>query len=46
MNAKIRGLHVYGGAIVVGFGLSLVYPPAGVVFGGAFAIWIGLYWVQ
>lgn len=42
----IRGFHVYGGAILGCFGLSLVYPPMGVAFGGAFLVWLGLTWVK
>lgn len=41
-----RVVHVYGGGLLATFGISLVHMPAGIAFGGAFLVWLGLTWVR
>lgn len=44
-RAELVGdLHTYGGAVIVTVGASLAYPPAGLIFLGAFLSWLGLFW--
>ncbi len=43
---NVRGLHVYGGAIIACFGLSLVHTSLGFIGGGAFLVWLGLNWIK
>ena len=42
----IRGVHVYGGALLVGVGLSFYDPWVGLAGGGAILLWLGLKWVR
>ncbi|MFW6331497.1 MAG: hypothetical protein ACOC3J_07215 [Gemmatimonadota bacterium] len=37
-----RDLHVYGGGALVTVGAWWVYPPAGLIVGGALLIYLGL----
>lgn len=40
----IGDAHVYGGALAVALGASLVHPPAGPMVFGFFLSWLGLFW--
>ena len=41
-----RLTHIYGGALVTVFGLSLVNVSLGISVGGLFLVWLGLVWVK
>ena len=42
----VRGLHIYGGALICCIGLGLWYYPLGIATGGAVLLWLGLFWVK